>query len=342
MINTESISNCPACGYQGEIALEECRDRICKLPGNWYFRRCQYCSSLWLDPRPSRSSIPSLYPEQYTFTHKQPSSPLQEPQGGLKRLAFAAKSAILERQFGYLELSKRTQSGLSKHVGKLASMLPGFSRKAGYTVRFLGYRPEGKLLEVGVGNGNFSILMKELGWQVEGIEPDPQAAKIAQSSGVKVMEGAIEDVNLSASSYDAIVIHHVIEHIPDPKAVLAKLINSLKPGGILVSIAPNPVGMIAQIFGKNWYGLDAPRHLVLPSPRGYQHMLKKLDCKVNVSTSMQTAFWMFRASLRLQQNQRAGWYVDKVMPILFSWLSSLLLVFFPKRGEEVICIVNKN
>ncbi len=342
MVKTQSVTRCPACNSEGKTLLENCRDRICYLPGNWSFKKCQECDSLWLDPSPTKEMIPSLYPSDYPFTHSQAKKPLQEPQGFIRQLMFAFKLGVLARKFKYPNLDKQTSLPFGFFCGKLLSYLPGVSKSVGYMVRFLSYCPQGKLLEVGTGNGSFLWLMSKLGWQVEGIEPDPVAAKAAKDTGLNVWQCGIEDADLEAESYDAIVLHHVLEHIPEPKTVLEKLVNCLKPGGVLVCVTPNPVSNAANIFKNNWYGLaETPRHLVLPSPEGYKSMLQKSNTLVKVSTTMKIAFWMYRESLSIQKTGEVGKYQKTLLPKIATILSSFLLPIFPHIGEEVICYATK-
>jgi SAM-dependent methyltransferase len=183
--------------------------------------------------------------------------------------------------------------------------------------------------------------MKTLGWQVEGIEPDHLAAESAASVGIKVLSCTLEEAVLESNTYDAIVMHHVLEHLPDPRTALLQLITCLKPGGVLISISPNPNGIIAKQFGRNWYALDAPRHLVLPSSQGYRRMLEGTEVNVAVSSTMQIGFWMFRESFSLKLTGSVGNLTYSLIPKIATTLSSLLLLFFPEIGEELICYATK-
>ena len=54
---------------------------------------------------------------------------------------------------------------------------------------WLPWRPGGRLLEIGCGNGDRLDLFQELGWKVAGIEPDPSAALLAQYLDNRVDQG---------------------------------------------------------------------------------------------------------------------------------------------------------
>ena len=184
--------------------------------------------------------------------------------------------------------------------------------------------------------------MKELGWNVQGIEPDPRAVEAAKKRDIPTLNSNIETVDLSPSSYDAIVMHHVIEHLCDPKEILQKLIKSLKPGGLLISISPNPVSLASRIFPEAWYGLaDTPRHLMIPSPQGYREMLASADMDMNLKSTTQIAFWLFRESISISRTGKVGKYKGWALPKLLTIIETLLLLVNPLIGEEVICLATK-
>src|SRR5262245_40144610 len=101
---------CPVCQHSGPIAYTHCPDPLGAQLGAddlWRFRQCTHCTSLWLDPRPSNDDIPSLYPTSY-YTHspKIP-TPLVSPTDLPARIAWSAKLALVEKHFGYANLSTR-------------------------------------------------------------------------------------------------------------------------------------------------------------------------------------------------------------------------------------------
>lgn len=85
--------------------------------------------------------------------------------------------------------------------------------------------------------------MKNLGWQVDGIEPDsdPEAAMNSEKYAINIIQESVAKVNISRSSYDEVVLSHVIEHLHEPRHIIQKLITCLKPNGLLISISPNPI-----------------------------------------------------------------------------------------------------
>lgn len=101
-------------------------------------------------------------------------------------------------------------------------------------------RPGMRALDVGSGGGEFAYLLKSLGHDVHGIEPNRgYAGYAAEQYGLKITRGFIGDAQLPEGGYDLITIWHVLEHTEDPKSVLAQLGRALAPGGLLVVEVPN-------------------------------------------------------------------------------------------------------
>ena len=335
MIETESVPLCLACSLPGQLALSDCRDYLCGLPGDWRFWKCSACGSLWPNPRPVESALPSLYPSNYVFTRTDEASDSAFPSG----LAGSAKLAILQRQFSYDSLEQRADRPFGVWLGRIFGKL--LRKKAGYAVRFLPNQTHGKLLDVGCGNGAFIHWMQRLGWEVEGIEVDPVAAQRAVDRGLTVHRDKVESLSLPPAHYDAITLTHVTEHFFQPRKIFEILQHSLKPGGLLVSVSPNPSGMSRRLFRNKWYALDPPRHLFLPTASAYRRMLEPLGFEVKTWTSERRFHWDFKESVSIATTGRVGSVPDSTLLKLATRVMGALFSCLPEAGEEVICYARK-
>lgn len=96
------------------------------------------------------------------------------------------------------------------------------------------------ILDVGTGGGEFAYLLKSLGHDLHGIEPNKGYGEYSVAEyGLNLQIGFIQDSRFSDDSFDVITIWHVLEHTEDPCFVLSKLHRLLKPQGILVVEVPN-------------------------------------------------------------------------------------------------------
>lgn len=127
----------------------------------------------------------------------------------------------------------------------------------------------GRLVEIGPGDGIFAVQALDAGFDVAAIEPDAgAAAHLRATLGIDVVESAAAEEELvSLGPAQAIVAWHVLEHVPRPWDVLRAAAASLLPGGILVIATPNPMAFGLRVLGPRWPHIDAPRHLFLLPPQ---------------------------------------------------------------------------
>ncbi len=116
----------------------------------------------------------------------------------------------------------------------------------------------GSLLDVGAGTGDFLKVAKEKGWQVHGMEPNKNAAKLALEKGID-LKASLND--FEGKQFDVVTLWHVLEHIPDLEETILKLAALVKPQGALIIAVPNFKSFDARHYGKFWAAYDVPRHL---------------------------------------------------------------------------------
>ncbi|MBN1425180.1 class I SAM-dependent methyltransferase [Candidatus Fermentibacteria bacterium] len=122
----------------------------------------------------------------------------------------------------------------------------------------------GRILDVGCGTGDFLAGMRDLGWDVQGVEPNSHAAGYARTvNRLRVEERPFADGLFAPESFDVVTLWHVLEHVPDPAQTLGATARLLRRGGSAVITVPNVESWDARLFGPHWAGLDVPRHLFL-------------------------------------------------------------------------------
>jgi SAM-dependent methyltransferase len=132
----------------------------------------------------------------------------------------------------------------------------------------------GKLLEIGSGQGEFLIEAQRLGYDITGVEISAAAAKIARErlGNSKIVCGEIESLMLGADIFDVCVLSDVIEHIRDPQAFLRTIRRLLKPDGTLMVATPSLASWSARLLRQNWMEFK-PEHLTYFDPNTIQHAL---------------------------------------------------------------------
>ncbi len=133
----------------------------------------------------------------------------------------------------------------------------------------------GTLLDVGCGRGDLGAAFVRRGWRVSGVEPSPEACAVARGQGVEAHEGTLDSVDLADGSFDAIVMRHSLEHVPDPVADLGRVFGLSRPGGVVVISLPNFDSWERRRFGGAWFHLDLPRHRTHFTPQSLRLALSK-------------------------------------------------------------------
>ena len=133
-----------------------------------------------------------------------------------------------------------------------------------------------KLLDIGCGMGLFLWKAMEAGFDVEGIELSPFAADFVRSKGINVRDKSIYEEKLPGNHYDAISMKEVIEHLPDPKAALKNICDSLKPGGVLFMTTGNYACPERKLRGKDWFYFMPEGHIYVFSNKTMTKYLKQI------------------------------------------------------------------
>ncbi len=97
-----------------------------------------------------------------------------------------------------------------------------------------------RILDIGCGDGTFSLYIKDKFRKIYGVEIAKEAAHFAQRQG---MFPSVMDVNMSLpykdNTFDAVTCLEVIEHLLNPCCLLSEMYRVLRPDGELVLTTPN-------------------------------------------------------------------------------------------------------
>lgn len=195
-----------------------------ELEGDFAWRKCSDCGLLYLSPRPTQAKIGEYYPANYA----------------------AYRPAIDDETNAIMRWKRRRNLRGVVDVVNNQQM------------------PPGRLLDVGCATGNYLAELRQLGWEVFGVELNKEAADYVQERfGFEVFNGDLLDSQFPDNSFNVVTLWDVLEHTFDPLAIMCEIKRILKPNGLVAFSIPDPASDWAKRFGSAWIGYDSPRHLYL-------------------------------------------------------------------------------
>lgn len=197
--------------------------------------RCTGCGFLMTNPRPENADLGKYYKSEQYISHSNTSK------GWVNQVYKIARSFTLAQKY--------------KLVNPYAS--------------------ESGLLDIGCGTGAFLDYCAEKGLTVEGVEPDEDARRFAQSEyGFQLKtEEALN--TWPDAQFSAITMWHVLEHVPNLPERIAQLKRLLHARGRVFVAVPNHTSADAHHYRQFWAAYDVPRHLWHFSPTTIRALFNK-------------------------------------------------------------------
>src|SRR5207237_6349721 len=118
-----------------------------------------------------------------------------------------------------------------------------------------------RICDLGCGHADYLRQFKALGFDVVGVEPDPDAREQANAAGVKVLDGTAESPPEHMGLFDLVICTHALEHCRNPKSALENAFAMTKPGGSCYIEVPNCAAEHFRTFTVCSEMFDAPRHI---------------------------------------------------------------------------------
>jgi len=181
---------------------------------------CAVCGLRFTNPRPISSELGKYYEAEHYISHSNTSATLQD-----KLYKLARKWALNSKY-------------------KIIHAL----------------QPNGKVLDLGCGTGEFLAHLMSRGYLVQGVEPSTQArAQVIANFSIPVVP-SIELVP-AQEQFQVVTLWHVLEHLPDLRGTFKRLFALLADRGVLVIAVPDRGSWDCAHYDTHWAAWDVPRHL---------------------------------------------------------------------------------
>ena len=281
------MEQCPVCfGRKWELYTTAVDRFFLRPEESWEIQRCQECGFGWTTPVLSEQEIKAYYPLTY--------------HGDTVRTIEAFLSGELQRSRSW----------------------KGEEEKVDLVQRFV---DKGRILDVGCADGKFLWALDPEKWDRTGVDFAEPTVRLVKEKirDLTLIEGDLFSDKLPENSFDVITFWHVLEHLPQPRAVLERTHKLLRPGGWLFISLPNFNSLQARLFQRHWYSLDVPRHLYHFAPRPLNLLLEETGLKVrkHIFFSPRVNFHSLKYSLinwfEAHFGSRLPYYIFKPLLMVF-------------------------
>lgn len=131
----------------------------------------------------------------------------------------------------------------------------------------------GRLLDIGCSNGSFVCAANGRGWEGCGIELETGSYNLARSHGIEVYDKELAELGFPDSSFSAVTMWQVIEHVLDPRPLIAQVARVLEPGGVFALSTPNIESIGWWLLRADWGAVEPQVHLHLFRPNGLSRLV---------------------------------------------------------------------
>lgn len=290
---------CLICHHESEMLMAGLSDDRFGAPGTYDIMRCSGCGLEQTWPRPTAQELQGLYERFYN--------------AGVAGAYQSVRERFLAS--GWYRLWLRWDGD------------PAFHQRRGAS----------RLLDLGCNEGRSLSLYAANGFAAEGLEINEKAAALARRRGFPVYTGTLEEFN-PAEPYAVVVLANVLEHAPDPVAMLAQVRRLLGPGGEVWISCPNARSLWRQVFGRAWINWHVPYHLWHFSPRTLEEVLARAGLRLTEIKSFTPALWLAQSfCLRLGERTGGPNRAMRSAPLLAGVMlaSRLLLPFFSRADRRL-------
>ena len=134
------------------------------------------------------------------------------------------------------------------------------------------WRGQGRLLDLGCGQGDFLMEAAAAHWHPLGMEFSKDAVSLCCKRGLQVLQGANASTAFAGEHFDVVTSFEVLEHLRTPGDLLIDAASVLKPGGLLYLTTPNFNALLRHLERDEFQMLAYPEHLCFFTPASLRRL----------------------------------------------------------------------
>ena len=250
---------CKCCLFDGPGEVYQVREMQLGLRELFNYHQCSNCGALQLIDIPE--NLAKYYPSDKYYSYNT----------SMKK---QVKTDLLRKiKAGYILYGKNKIAGSILSIGYKKPEYFDWLKKA--KVEF-----DDAILDVGCGDGGLLVSLGTNGFtNLTGIDPFNQSD--FDYGSVKIFKKDIFEIE---GHFDFIMLNHVFEHLDNPKIILKRLYQLLKPRKYLLLRTPVMGTYAWKTYKENWMGLDAPRHLIVHTLKSIHLLAEEAGFKISATS----------------------------------------------------------
>lgn len=195
-----------------------------------------------------------------------------------------------------------------------------------------------RILDVGCGNGNITLPLASLGYNIEGFDINQESIEKAQEKNIfnNAIFKKCDIMELNNNKrYDVIIVSEVIEHLNNPVAILNTVRRLLKPQGLLLLSVPNSYSieeLIRRVTSNSLIGNKIKKII-------RRYIMKKENVQ-SMADSPHINFYSLMSFKKLLKKTHFKLVKVKNGSVFFKGLFYLILRLFMKRGSKTFFLLN--
>jgi SAM-dependent methyltransferase len=185
-------------------------------------------------------------------------------------------------------------------------------------------KPPGKALDVGCGIGGFLQVIKSRGFDIYGVELNPDAIDYVRSRDLFPIYTNIQETAALGFQFDVVTLLHTLEHVSDPRQMLREIKDVLEPNGLLVITVPcynRLTILLDKLQAYTGWGLIH---------KGHQNYFSSSTLRVLLQRegflTLQHPFGLFGACIQRKTPTKIKWLSRSTIELLFIFTRVLHLL----------------
>ncbi len=241
---------CILCGNMANNEIYRVKELQLGLDEYFHYQLCAACGSMQLQDVPA--NLGKYYPNEDYYSFKLDMH-IRKKADPLRKI----KSAYL-------------LFGKNKVLGRLLSVGYKMPEQMQW-MKDTHAKYDSAILDIGTGNGSLLARLFQIGFtNLTGIDPF-----INESHNYGSIQILKKDIYEVTDQYDVVMMHHSLEHMFEPQKVLQQAMKITKPGGSVMIRIPIMGNYGWDTYGVFWCGIDAPRHIFIPSEKQMRALVQE-------------------------------------------------------------------